>query len=116
MHHAKWKTAVLTSPDVAILREEYSIRPGTSALARAEVAYAAAMAAMEQGDASCVDRFFRSARYAWDEIEYTVNAGDPIPGRVSGVEHHDPDTAIGACEPVRRLPADIAAIEEAVFG
>ena len=67
LHHAKWKTAVLTSPDVAILREEYSIRPGTSALAQAEVAYAAAMAAMEQGDASCVDRFFRSARYAWDE-------------------------------------------------
>ena len=85
LHHAKWKTAVLTSPDVAILREEYSIRPGTSALARAEVAYAAAMAAMEQGDASCVDRFFRSARYAWDEIEYTVNAGDPIPGRVSEI-------------------------------
>ncbi len=28
----------------------------------------------------------------------------------------DPDTAIGACEPVHRLPADITAIEEAIFG
>ena len=28
----------------------------------------------------------------------------------------DPDTAIVNAEPVRRLPADLAAVEEAVFG
>lgn len=85
LHQGKWKSTVLTSPDVAILRQEYSVRPGTAALARAEVAYAAAMAAREQGHASCVDRFFQAARHAWDEMEYAVNAGDPLRGRVSEI-------------------------------
>ena len=50
-----------------------------------------------------------------------AEAGDLRPGEkvvcvLTGHGLKDPDTAIGACEPVRRLPADISAIEEAVFG
>ncbi len=50
-----------------------------------------------------------------------AEAGDLRPGErvvcvLTGHGLKDPDTAIAACEPVRRLPADISAIEEAVFG
>jgi threonine synthase len=50
-----------------------------------------------------------------------AEAGDFRPGEkvvcvLTGHGLKDPDTAIGACEPVRRLPAEISAIEEAVFG
>ena len=50
-----------------------------------------------------------------------AEAGDLRPGErvvcvLTGHGLKDPDTAIGACQPVRRLPADISAIEEAVFG
>ncbi|MBJ7456738.1 MAG: threonine synthase [Thermoleophilia bacterium] len=48
-------------------------------------------------------------------------AGDFRPGEkvvcvLTGHGLKDPDTAIGACEPVHRLPAELTAIEEAIFG
>lgn len=50
-----------------------------------------------------------------------AEAGDFRPGEkvvcvLTGHGLKDPDTAIGASKPVRHLPAEISAIEEAVFG
>ena len=50
-----------------------------------------------------------------------AEAGDFAPGEtvvcvLTGHGLKDPDTAIVNSEPVRRLPADLAAVEEAVFG
>ena len=50
-----------------------------------------------------------------------ADAGDFAPGEtvvcvLTGHGLKDPDTAIANSEPVRRLPADLAAVEEAVFG
>ncbi len=50
-----------------------------------------------------------------------AEAGDFTPGEtvvcvLTGHGLKDPDTAIVNSEPVRRLPADLAAVEEAVFG
>ena len=50
-----------------------------------------------------------------------AEAGDFRPGErvvcvLTGHGLKDPDTAIVNAEPVRRLPADFAAVEEAVFG
>ena len=42
--------------------------------------------------------------------------GETVVCVLTGHGLKDPDTAIGNAEPVRRLPADLAAVEEAVFG
>jgi threonine synthase len=52
---------------------------------------------------------------------HRARAGDLVPGEtvvcvLTGHGLKDPDTAIANAEPVRRLPADIDAVEEAVFG
>lgn len=43
-------------------------------------------------------------------------AGETVVCVLTGHGLKDPDTAIANSEPVRRLPADLAAVEEAVFG
>ena len=50
-----------------------------------------------------------------------AEAGDLVPGErvvcvLTGHGLKDPDTAIAETGAVRRLPADIAAVEEALFG
>jgi pimeloyl-ACP methyl ester carboxylesterase len=85
LHRARWQTATLTSPDPYMQRKECSIRLGSFSLANAEIAYAAATQAMEQGDASCVDEFFRAAKYAWDDVEQTTSERYSFSSRASEI-------------------------------
>lgn len=73
LHRASWPSPSFSSPDPTVLSKECSVRFGSLALAKAEIAYAAARAAMEREDASCVDEFFSAAQYAWYDVEQTTS-------------------------------------------
>ena len=85
MQCARWQTATLTSPDPFMQRKACSIRSGSFSLANAEVAYAAATEAMEQGDPRCVDEFFRAAEHAWFDVVQIANEPDAFASRASEI-------------------------------
>lgn len=68
VHHGVWATPDLTEPDPSIVRKEHSLKFCSFDLAKAEIAYAAAIEAMDNGDPACVDEFFCAAQFAWRDI------------------------------------------------
>jgi triacylglycerol esterase/lipase EstA (alpha/beta hydrolase family) len=68
--HAKtWPEPVQVAPDAAIAAGHPSVVVGDIYLAKAEVAYAAAICAQEQGESQCVDDFFAAAQWAWHDVD-----------------------------------------------
>jgi pimeloyl-ACP methyl ester carboxylesterase len=68
VHRGVWPTPDLTEPDPSLVRKEHSLKFCSFDLAKAEIAYAAAIEAMDKGDPACVDEFFCAAQFAWRDI------------------------------------------------
>lgn len=69
VQHGAWPAPSICEPNPSQFLQEYPLILGSSDLAKAEVAYAAAIESMCKGDSSCVDEFFSAAQFAWRDIE-----------------------------------------------
>ena len=83
----KWRSPLLSVPDATILSQQCSVRSGSIALAKAEIAYVLAIEAMAKEDPRCVDEFFNAAQHAWGVVEEAARENLDLHGRATEIYH-----------------------------
>lgn len=78
---------MIADPDIIdqALSPKCFIRPESVELSRAEVAYALAELASECEDERCVDHYFESASFAWQEIQSQIRCRGKFDGRADEI-------------------------------
>lgn len=88
-HHHRWPepAQVIADPDIIdqALSPKCFIRPESVELSRAEVAYALAELASECEDERCVDHYFESATFAWQDICAQIRCQGKFGGRAAEI-------------------------------
>jgi triacylglycerol esterase/lipase EstA (alpha/beta hydrolase family) len=101
--HRTWPVADLVIPNQAALNGEPFGADTSSHLARAEIAYAVATEAMENGDPACVDEFFHAAMMAWGDFEQQVLKCDTFQGRAADIYRSSLNALVTAGQRFGRL-------------
>ncbi len=83
--HRTWPVADLAAPPRAPLNGKPFVAGSSPALAQAEIAYAVAVEAMKNGDATCVDEFFHAAMSAWGDFEQEILKCETFHGRAAEI-------------------------------
>ncbi len=87
--HHRWPKPTQVSADPDIIDQALSpkcfIRPESVELSRAEVAYALAELASECEDDRCVDHYFESASFAWQDLQSQIRWRGTFEGRAAEI-------------------------------